>query len=49
MVKAYPKQKVQQKYHVLDTRADVCEIVHTSSVHCNRHVQNTDVRFTLDE
>jgi len=49
MVNTYPKQKVQQKYHVLDARADVCEIVHASTVHCYGHVYNAVVRFTVDK
>jgi len=43
MVNTYPKQKVQQKNHVLDARADIREIVHASPVHCHGHVYNADV------
>jgi len=49
MVNTYPKQKVQQKYHVLDARADVCEIVHASTVHCYGHVYNAVVRFAVEK
>jgi hypothetical protein len=44
MTNTYPKQKVQQKYHVLDAWTDVCEIAHASPIHCHRHVY---VRSTL--
>lgn len=32
----YPKNKIQYKYQIFDTRTNVCEIISPSPVHCDK-------------